>query len=191
MSTLKVENLTGITSGANANKIMIPAGQTLHAPGHVIQTLSTTLTSASSAQSNSYVDSGLTLTITPKSTSSKILVTGFINVAEDFFRTYIILVRDSTTLSVGDAASNRPRVYASTATTSTWDTFDITSIPINTLDSPNTTSAVNYKIQYKNYQGPANSGSATSYINRSHSDRDNALYDPRTVSVLTLQEIAQ
>ena len=149
MSTIKVENLTGLASGANANKIIVPAGQTLHAPGHVIQTLSTTLTSASSAQSNSYVDSGLTLSITPKSTSSKILVTGFINVAEDFFRTYIILVRDSTTLSVGDAASNRPRVYASTATTSTWDTFDITSIPINTLDSPNTTSAVNYKIQYK------------------------------------------
>lgn len=191
MSTLHVENLKGLSSGANANKIIVPSGQTFHAPGHVIQTLSTTLTSASSASSNSYVDSGLTLSITPKSASSKILVTGFINVAEDFFRTYIILLRDSTTLSVGDAASNRPRVYASTATTSTWDVYDITSIPINTLDSPNTTSSVNYKIQYKNYQGPAHSSSATSYINRSHSDRDNALYDPRTVSVLTLQEIAQ
>ena len=191
MSTIKVENLTGLTSGANANKIMVPAGQTLHAPGHVIQTLSMTLTSASSAQSNSYVDSGLTLSITPKSTSSKILVTGFINVAEDYFKTYIILVRDSTTLSVGDAASNRPRVYAASAATSTWDVFDITSLPINTLDSPNTTSAVNYKIQYKNYQGPAHSGAATSHINRSHDDRDNALYDSRTVSVLTLQEIAQ
>ena len=191
MSTLHVENLKGLSSGGNANKIIIPSGQTFYAPGHVIQTLSMTLTSASSAQSNSYVDSGLTLSITPKLTSSKILVTGFINVAEDYFRTYIKIVRDSTSLSVGDAASNRPRVYASTATTSTWDVYDITSIPINTLDSPNTTSAVNYKIQYKNYQGPASSGSATSHINRSHSDRDTSLYDPRTVSVLTLQEIAQ
>tara|TARA_Y100000589_G_scaffold196708_1_gene185896 strand:+ start:253 stop:828 length:576 start_codon:yes stop_codon:yes gene_type:complete len=191
MSTLHVENLKGLSSGGNANKIIIPSGQTFYAPGHVIQTLSMTLTSASSAQSNSYVDSGLTLSITPKLTSSKILVTGFINVAEDYFRTYIKIVRDSTSLSVGDAASNRPRVYASSAATATWDVYDITSIPINTLDSPNTTSAVNYKIQYKNYQGPASSGSATSHINRSHSDRDTSLYDPRTVSVLTLQEIAQ
>jgi len=180
MSILKVDTINEKTSG---NGVAIP--------GHVIQTLSMTLTSASSAQSNSYVDSGLTLNITPKSASSKILVTGFINAAEDTFRTYIIIVRDSTTLSVGDAASNRPRVYASTGTTSTWDVYDITSIPINILDSPNTTSTVNYKIQYKNYQGPAHSGSATSHINRSHSDRDDALYDPRTVSVLTLQEIAQ
>ena len=64
MSTLHVENLKGLSSGGNANKIIVPSGQTLHAPGHVIQTLSTTLTSASSAQSNSYVDSGLTLSIT-------------------------------------------------------------------------------------------------------------------------------
>ena len=31
MSTIKVENLTGITSGANANKIIVPSGQTLDA----------------------------------------------------------------------------------------------------------------------------------------------------------------
>jgi len=37
MSTLKVENLTGITSGANANKVIVPSGQTLIAPGHVLQ----------------------------------------------------------------------------------------------------------------------------------------------------------
>jgi hypothetical protein len=37
MSTLQVENLIGPTSGSNANKVIIPSGQTLHAPGHVIQ----------------------------------------------------------------------------------------------------------------------------------------------------------
>ena len=157
--------------------------------GSIIQTLSMTLTGASSAQGNSYTDTGLTLDITPISTSSKVLVTGFVNVAENYFRSYIIVVRDSTTLAVGDSASNRPQVYSATATTNGWDTYDISPIPINILDSPNTTSQVTYKIQYKDYQGTSNSASAIAYINRSHSDRDNAFYDPRTVSVLTVQEI--
>jgi len=158
--------------------------------GSIIQTLSMTLTGASSAQGNSYTDTGLTLDITPISTSSKVLVTGFVNVAENYFRSYIIVVRDSTTLAVGDSASNRPQVYSATAATNGWDTYDISPIPINILDSPNTTSQVTYKIQYKDYQGTLNSSSAIAYINRSHSDRDNAYYDPRTVSVLTVQEIA-
>ena len=158
--------------------------------GSIIQTLSMTLTGASSAQGNSYTDTGLTLDITPISTSSKVLVTGFVNVAENYFRSYIIVVRDSTTLAVGDSASNRPQVYSATAATNGWDTYDISPIPINILDSPNTTSQVTYKIQYKDYQGTSNSASAIAYINRSHSDRDNDFYDPRTVSVLTVQEIA-
>ena len=158
--------------------------------GSIIQTLSMTLTGASSAQGNSYTDTGLTLDITPISTSSKVLVTGFVNVAENYFRSYIIVVRDSTTLAVGDSASNRPQVYSATAATNGRDTYDISPIPINILDSPNTTSQVTYKIQYKDYQGTSNSASAIAYINRSHSDRDNAFYDPRTVSVLTVQEIA-
>ena len=157
--------------------------------GSIIQTLSMTLTGASSAQGNSYTDTGLTLDITPISTSSKVLVTGFVNVAENYFRSYIIVVRDSTTLAVGDSASNRPQVYSATVL-QTADTYDISPIPINILDSPNTTSQVTYKIQYKDYQGTSNSASAIAYINRSHSDRDNAFYDPRTVSVLTVQEIA-
>ena len=158
--------------------------------GSVIQTLSMTLTSAASAQGTSYADTGLTLNITPSSSSSKVLITGFVNVAENYFRSYIIVVRDSTTLAVGDSASSRPQVYSSSATTNVWDTFDITSLPINLLDSPNTTSQVTYKIQYKDYQGTSNSSSAIAYINRSHTDRDTGIYDPRTVSVLTVQEIA-
>ena len=113
--------------------------------------LSMTLTSATSAQGNSYADSGLTLDITPSSTSSKILVTGFVNVGENYFRSYIRVVRDSTPLAVGDAAGSRPQVYSSTAISNGWDVYTISPIPINILDSPNTTSQVNYKIQYKDY----------------------------------------
>ena len=35
--TLTVQNIEGPSSGANANTVLIPSGQELHAPGHVIQ----------------------------------------------------------------------------------------------------------------------------------------------------------
>ena len=74
MSTLHVENLKGPTSGANANKIIVPSGQTLYPSGHVIQFLSQEITAIATTTSTSLVASGFTLTITPKSTSSKIKI---------------------------------------------------------------------------------------------------------------------
>jgi len=54
MSTLQVENLIGQTSGSNANKIIIPSGQTLDASngfvapaGSVIQVVQSTGTNGS------------------------------------------------------------------------------------------------------------------------------------------------
>jgi len=35
MSTLHVENLKGLSSGGNANKIIVPSGQELHAVGQL------------------------------------------------------------------------------------------------------------------------------------------------------------
>jgi len=164
-------------------------GGSIVSPGAVLQTLSMTKNTASSISSSSFADTGLTLNITPSSTSSKVLITGFVNVAEDYFRSYIIVTRDGTSLAVGEARGSRPQVYSSSTTTNGWDVFDISPIPINILDSPNTTSQVNYKIQYKDYQGTDNDSSAIAYINRCHNDRNSSIYDPRTVSVLTVQEI--
>ena len=43
-SELTVQTLRGPTSGANADTVLIPSGQTLHAPGHVIQVVNTNYT---------------------------------------------------------------------------------------------------------------------------------------------------
>ena len=82
MSTLHVENLKGLSSGGNANKIIVPSGQTLDASngfvapaGHVIQMQSAQLQGSSGqSSSTSYVDTGLSINITPKFATSKILV---------------------------------------------------------------------------------------------------------------------
>ena len=75
MSILHVESLKGLTSGSNANTVLIPTGQELHAPGHVIQIQTAQLQgSSASSSSTSYIDTGLSVNITPKFATSKILV---------------------------------------------------------------------------------------------------------------------
>ena len=184
MSTLK----TNTIQAATGTIVSVANGHTFAPIGHVIQTKSFTMTSTTTTTSDGFVDTGLQLAITPSSASSKILITGIINVGQTYFKTYIRLLRGSTVLSVGDAASNRPQVYAGSHPGGPdWDSYSVTPIPLNLLDSPNTTSSVTYKVDFRPYQHTA----TTSYINRSGSDRDNADYDERSISVMTLQEIAQ
>ena len=80
MSTLHVENLKGPTSGANANKIIVPSGQTLDASGgtlvpsagSVVQVTHNTHNIFDST-SNGYVDV-VSITFTPKHDDSFIIV---------------------------------------------------------------------------------------------------------------------
>ena len=184
MSTLTVQNIQG--SSSNGNTINVASGHVLNAPGHVIQVVSSTLTSTASGSGTSIVDTGLTATITPSSSSSKIYVNGYITLGTSTFFAYCYLVRGSTQIITGDAASSRPTpTVANTQHMGSNDIYNFEAVPFNYLDSPSTTSATTYKMQIRHY----NSG--TWYVNRTHSDRDNSGYEPRGTSVITLMEIAQ
>ena len=84
MSTIKVENLTGITSGANANKIIVPAGQTLDASaatlvpsaGAVVQVQQfyDATTPHNTSTSTSFAATGIAKSITPKYSNSLIII---------------------------------------------------------------------------------------------------------------------
>ena len=86
MSTLQVENLIGQTSGSNANKVIIPSGQTLDASGgtlvpyigQILQVkhfISPTTSGEIVTTSNSaFLASGVLVDITPKDSSSLIIV---------------------------------------------------------------------------------------------------------------------
>ena len=83
-SELYVETLKGLTSGANANKVIIPSGQTLYAPGHVIQVVGANdIMTATNTNSTSFTATTLAATITPTSTSSKILVAATFSATQD------------------------------------------------------------------------------------------------------------
>ena len=175
-------------STLRTSKILPLKGENVVAlPGHVIQVVSSTLTSTTSAQGTDVVDSGLAATITPTSTTSKIYINGYITLGTSSFFVYCYLVRGSTQIFTGDAAASRPTpTVANTQHMGSNDQYNFEAVPFNYLDSPNTTGSTTYKIQIRNY-----TTNHTWYVNRTHSDRDNAQYEPRGTSVITLMEIAQ
>ena len=184
MSTLTVQNIQG--SSSSSNTINVASGHVLNAPGHVIQVVSSTLTSTASGTGTSIVDTGLTGTITPTSSSSKIYVNGYITLGTSSFFVYCFLVRGSTQIFKGDAAGDRPTpTVANTQHMTGNDIYNFEAVPFQFLDSPNTTSATTYKIQIKHYT------TGTWYVNRTHADRNTSGYEPRGTSVITLTEIAQ
>jgi hypothetical protein len=182
MSELSVGQLRGLT--VNSNVITVPSGHKLSAPGHVIQVVSVTKTDTFTTASTTFVDvTGLSVSITPSSTSSKILVMatvpGSANPATVAIQ--MRLVRDSTGIAIGDAAGSRTQVSMAGMPASTSET---TAMGVDFLDSPSTTSAITYKIQIRG--NTAN----TVAVNRTITDTDNSNL-ARSVSTLTLMEIAQ
>ena len=151
--------------------------------GSVLQVLSTTKTDTFSTSSASFTDiTGLSVSITPTSATSKILVmaslcggvNGGTNAAQ--YR----LVRGSTAIAIADAAGSRTQ--STSALNYQIDANRIDSYTFQTLDSPATTSATTYKVQII-------TSASTAYINRSFNDTDNAVWG-RTVSTITVMEVA-
>lgn len=122
----------------------------------VLQTVKTDAVSASGI--STYTDiSGMSVAITPSSSLSKILVHANLNVATtgtglaDWVFTR--LVRDSTAIYIGDTAGSRA---TGGAAANGEDGFrSAANISMTYLDSPNTTSAVTYKVQWDSTTGAA------------------------------------
>jgi len=152
--------------------------------GGIIQVVQTTKTDTAATSSTTFADI-LTVSITPKTNTSKFLLFGDLKIGYSNYTAAIMwkFVRDSTDLYIGDADGSRTRC--------TWGLEDghnnSTAYQLDTtcgtfLDSPSTTSAITYKIQWKAEQ-------ATGYLNRTGADGNLAGY-PRTASSLTVMEVS-
>ena len=74
MSELVFGQLKGLP--VNNNVVRVPSGHALYAPGHVVQAVQATKTGTFSTSSTSFVSvSGLSAVITPKYSTSKVLLT--------------------------------------------------------------------------------------------------------------------
>ena len=173
---------------ADSNLVSIYDGSawknSLNVTGGILQVVSTTKTDTFTTSSTSFVDvTGLSVTITPKSSTSKIWVVGTVSgagdsgVANSAFR----LVRASTDILLGDAASNRTTASGLLTTQVAGD--QVTNESFNFLDSPATTSATTYKITMRTLQA------GNGYVNRTKNDADNA-NNARLASTITVMEVA-
>lgn len=110
--------------------------------GSVLQVVSNTFNSYVTSTSNTLVDSGLTLSITPTSSTSKILVfftLGFQGGSNDSMTGRVVLLRNATTIH------DLPGVFIVGVQ---YPTVVTSMTSANLLDSPATTSAITYKVQF-------------------------------------------
>lgn len=145
----------------------------------IIQVVQTTKTDTFTGTSTSLADiTGMSVAITPTDSSSKVLVQAMVSVnGTNGIIWGVQLVRGTTAIGQGDTAGTRPRRtvggFMFAEQLGTW--------PITWLDSPATTSATTYKLQYA-------VGSGTFYLNRTLTDTDGSY--PRVVSTITAFEVS-
>jgi len=179
MSQLKVNSIVpvgGLPSGSN---------------GGIIQIKQTVITDTKSytANANTYADMpGFNCTITPSSSSSKIMIVVGIGALHQESGTIAAKVqRGSTDIGVGDANGSRPRSGFRMYGSSIYNTNHCGSYHYTFLDSPATTNATTYKLVTMAEGG----SSYTVYLNRSVQDSNDAYsYRATTISTMTLMEIA-
>jgi hypothetical protein len=180
-----IQNTSAIVSGyvPYAN---LPAGS-------VLQVVTTTLPSVVSTSAASvgtfYAVSGLTVNITPKFSTSKILVLLDANMCSSSDSDQGVMyqiTRGGSAIDIGDAASARSRVTGVTPNGGNVGNVDfaIPKVSCVYLDSPATTSSTTYGVSVC-----STSSSRTVYLNRTYSDTDNN-YSGRSSSTITVMEIA-
>jgi len=172
MSTLYVDTINEKTSG---NGVQIP--------GHVVQVVQSVKTNQSSSTSSSWSDTGLSASITPTSSSSKILVLVDVMFSHEpgYSGSNLRLLRDATTIYYGTGTGFAG--LASNFGIPNGSDFVSSRTPANYLDSPASTSSVTYKVQFQSLQ--------SAYIGINRTQRVNGTYDPAGASSITLMEIAQ
>jgi hypothetical protein len=143
--------------------------------GKVLQVVTGHRSDVLSTQSTSFVNTGLSASITPSSTSSKILVLCDAKITVDDWNGnfHAKIVRDSTDINVGDSGTGCAYVGYGYQQDKRQN-----SVAVTYLDSPSTTSAVTYALQFK-----VDSAEGTVYINTTS---NNSGY---TASSIVLMEI--
>lgn len=171
VSSLAAANLTGRVPAASVNL------------GGVVQVVSTTKTDTFSTSSSSFTDiTGVSVSITPSSASSRIMVFALVYVGgpvSDSGQAMTRLMRDSTAIAIGDASGSRTQAGSESGFATT---FYMAPAVHTFLDSPATTSAVTYKVQMR-------VTGSTFFVNRTGADAD-ATFESRVVSTITVMEIA-
>jgi len=159
----------------------------LNTTGSVLQVVQAVRNNGFSFASSDFTDlTGLSVSITPKSTSSKILVTCMVHAtaASDNHSIAYRVLRGSTPVGVGEADGSRKQASFMDATHGGGD--HLAPACYTYLDSPSTTDQITYKIQGATESG----GNAEINRNEASNNNDSDAKFSRPISTITLTEIA-
>ena len=153
MSQLKVDSIVprgGLLSGAS---------------GGIIQVVQTFKTDHFTTTSTSFVDmTGMAVTITPQSSSSKIMVDVCINSGTSTSNAGVRLLRGSTPIAISTALTGSSNNVDATFNVSSKNRISTTTSGVKFLDTPATTNATTYKLQV--YVKTGGSGTEEFHLNR-------------------------
>ena len=178
MSQLFVDSIQPKTSGGVVSGV-----------GKILQVKSAAFTDVqaiSSADTRTDI-TNLSVSITPSSTSSKILVNTHISYGGTAVNLYGSgnLLRDSTPIGVNTTATGSQLniSFGLNLVGQANETFKLRNSSMTFLDSPSSTSALTYKVQGRV------DANGTLYINRPGED-SNADYGSRGISTITVMEVS-
>jgi hypothetical protein len=156
-----------------------------NAPGAILQVQQTHWSGVATVASSSFVNHpNLSVSITPRSSSSRILIMVSMQATVYNLTTQLRFTRNDTPIGIADAAGSRVRSTFGALQTTGDGNHQFTPWNFKFVDSPGTTAALTYRIQLKMQSG------ATAFLNRSSADADNSDWAQRTTSNIIVMEIA-
>ena len=173
-----------MSSELRVDKIIPTGGVPTGGGGGIIQIKQALKTDAFSTSSTSFTDiTGLSVTLTPKFSTSKVfisfdLATGHTTSTQQSIQ-LVRQVSGSDTIINACAYDSSTSMFYVDAQDS-YETWDRNHVTYQCIDSPATTSAVNYRLRTYIY-----SSSQTQYVNRCHNSANNT-----GSSTLTVMEIS-
>jgi len=187
MSSLSLRTLSGLPEYGNS--IVVQSGHKLIIPGtptNVLQAVKTdsqvispVAATGAPTTANTYEVTGLSITLTPASVSSRFLVISNLNFSSQNTSGFVFF-KNTSPIGIADAANNRRRSTGGTGLR--IDDNQIRHGSMHFIDSPATVSAVTYSVRVWA------DGTGSIWINRSPTDQDNTT-GIRTISTLTVMEL--
>lgn len=193
MSNLTVGTLSG--KAANNNVVTVTAGHTLYVPGSIVQvvTVDNITRSSQGFSANSWINlSGLEAVITPKSSSSKILIMarwfGELNDAGRVYNSVFGLTRNGTFVG-RQTDSGATVINGITTATLSYEGTDASSTPeassFFVTDTPGSVTPQTYRVTF------ISDGAGTIFTNRTVGYANQAGGFELGTSSIVLMEIAQ
>jgi hypothetical protein len=175
MSTLRVNNIQTTAGINNLGRIL-----------QVIKTVKSDVFTASNADGTFQDVTGMSASITPVSTNSRILVMVNIGKHAGINNNAFRILRSGTAWDVGVEDGVRPRINFSESNQGR-DVNHTGNISWSSVDSPNTTSTITYQLQVM----PENTSSTTFRLNRSWANTNGIQgYNGSAASTVILMEIS-